>query len=189
MSMFERQVKGLMEDIDYKRATAIRQLDRHDFEEHNPEAFQQSLSSSKHPDMLSKYPNEELNKMKLFKVKGKNIGFALKKREGQTKHDELVLVHNNEEGVKGIGDHLVQAAIRHGATHLDNYDGMLTDLYARNGFKEYDRAPFDPQYDEGGKFEKKYGKRDVVYMKRDEGLKEDVRQSGFKSLIEGFLLA
>lgn len=146
-----------------ERSKVIAQIEQGDWEEHNPESFQKSLSTSNHPLMLTPYSNDELSKMKLFKVKGKNIGFALKKREDSTQ-SEIVAVHNNEPGVKNIGDHLIQSAVKHGGTHADYFDGPLTDLYKRNRFITYKKEKFDPQYDEGGKFEAKYGKKDVHYV-------------------------
>lgn len=36
--------------------------------------------------------------------------------------------------VRGRGDGIVEAAIKAGATHLNCFEGHLTDLYARHGF-------------------------------------------------------
>ena len=47
--------------------------------ENNPRDFHESLMKSKHPDMLTPYSVSELAQMKLFKVPGFNIGYALKK--------------------------------------------------------------------------------------------------------------
>jgi hypothetical protein len=48
---------------------------------------------------------------------------------------------------KGRGDDLVDAALKSGATHLDCFDGYLTEFYARHGFIEYHR---DPNWTPGG---------------------------------------
>ncbi len=145
-----------------KTQEAIEQIKNGDWEEQNPESFNKSLSNSNHPLMLTQYSHDELSDMKLFKVKGKNIGFALKKKDGGYK--EIVAVHNNEPGVSGIGDHLIQSAVKNGGVYGDHFDGHLTDLYRRNGFYTYKKDSFDPQYDEGGKFEAKYGRKDVHYV-------------------------
>lgn len=185
MSNFKTLLKQpLSEDIGVdKSQEAIHQLKHGHFEAQNPETFRRSLMNSKHKEMLTDYSHEELGKMKLFKVRGKDIGFALKQREGQPHHDELVAVHNNEPGVKGIGDHLVKAAVAHGATHLDHFDGMLSDLYSKHGFKEYHRDAYNPHYDEGGHFAKKYGKRDVVYRKLESHISENVE---FRNMVENW---
>lgn len=131
------------------------------WEEVTPDQFRKSLSSSKHKEMLSDYNASELAKMKLFKVPGFDIGFALKDHEGEP-HSEIVAVHNNSP-IKGIGDDLVQAAVRNGGKYLDHFEGMLDKLYSRNGFVEYKRDPYNPEYDPDGSFKNKYGPAAVVY--------------------------
>jgi hypothetical protein len=126
-------------------------------------SFKQSLGKSKHSEMLTDYSVQELKKLKLFKVPGFNIGFALKKKDG--KFQEIVAVHNNEPQIKGIGKDLIKAAIKEGGIYLDHFDGFLTGFYKSLGFVEYARDKFDPQYDEGGHFEAKYGKQDIIYRK------------------------
>lgn len=116
---------------------------------------------SKHPEMLTKYSASELGKMKLFKVPGYNIGYALKKwKDG--KYSEIVAVHNNEKDIKGVGTPLMKSAIKNGGCFLDHFDGYLSNLYSKLGFVEYDRIKFDPKY-VNKEFEKKYGKADVIY--------------------------
>ena len=124
--------------------------------------FFNSLNKSKHALMLTPYTKSELKSMKLFKVKGHNVGFALKKKDG--KFQELVAVHNNTD-INGVGKDLVKSAIRMGAKYLDHFDGFLTDFYEELGFKEISRDKYDAQYDEGGKFAKKYGEKDIIYRK------------------------
>ena len=48
--------------------------------------------------------------------------------------------------------------------YLDHYDGYLSDFYQSLGFEEYDRYEFDPQYDKDGKFEKKYGRKNIINL-------------------------
>ncbi len=131
------------------------------WEEVTPDQFRKSLSSSKHQEMLTDYGTSELAKMKLFKVPNFSIGFALKDHEGEP-HSEIVAVHNNSP-IKGIGDELVQAAVRNGGKYLDHFEGVLDKLYSRNGFVEYKRDPYNPEYDTDGSFKKKYGPASVVY--------------------------
>lgn len=129
----------------------------------SPLEFKKSLNKSKHPDMLSDYSEQELAKMKLFKVPGRDIGFALKPLE--TGYD-IVAVHNNDPNIKGIGRDLMSCAIANGGDHLDHFDTpILSNLYANMGFKEYDRDAYDPQYDPDGSFKNKYGELAVIYRK------------------------
>lgn len=131
--------------------------------ETTPNEFKKSLDKSKHQAMLTDFSTAELKKMKLFKLKDYNIGFALKKKDG--KFNEIVAVHNNEPSVKGIGKDLMKAAIANGGEYLDHFDGFLSSFYKNLGFVEYDRDKFDPQYDEGGKFAAEYGEQDIIYRK------------------------
>lgn len=128
-----------------------------------PEEFKKSIASSKHKEMLSDYSIHDLQNMELYKVPGYNIGYALKPVAGGK---DIVSVHNNEPSVKGIGKKLLQHAIKMGGNQLDHFDiKPLTDLYTDMGFKEYQRYPYDPQYDPDRSFANKYGELDVVYRK------------------------
>jgi hypothetical protein len=104
--------------------------------------------------------------MKLFKLRGFNIGFALKQKDGQ--FTEIVAVHNNEPDVRGVGKLLVRAAVQNGGRYLDHFDGFLSPLYQSSGFREYARDKYDPKYDPDGKFEKQYGRQDVIYRKYED---------------------
>lgn len=132
-------------------------------EQVKPEVFKQSMSKSKHKEMLSDYSTIELNKMKLFKVPGYNIGYALKLDSDGI---DIVCVHNNEPSVKGVGKLIMKDAIKNGGNKLDHFDiKPLTDLYTSLGFKEYQRYNYDPHYDPDRSFANKYGELDVVYRK------------------------
>lgn len=150
------------EQDDDVRADIINKINSDQWEKHDPRAYRESLMKSKHPGMLSDYSPAEFNSMKLFKLEGYDIGFALKQFQG--KFQEIVAVFNNT-GVGGLGSTLIQSAIKHGGCYLDHFDGFLTDLYQKNGFEEYNRDPFNPQYDQDGAFRKKYGEKDIIYRK------------------------
>lgn len=128
----------------------------------SPKDFYESYSKSKHPLMLSPYTIEDFAEMKTFKVPNHDIGFALKKWKDGT-YSEIVAVHNNDSRVRGIGKLLVKAAVKMGGKYLDHFDGMLSKLYGDEGFEEYERYPYDPQYDPEESFKQKYGPVDVVY--------------------------
>lgn len=128
----------------------------------NAKSFYDSLNKSKHMKMLTDYSVHDLNSMKLFKLEGFNIGYALKEFKDKG-FAEIVAVHNNEPNVKGIGTHLMKSAIKNGGCYLDHFDGFLTTLYNSLGFDEYERYAYDPQYDEDGSFAQKYGQQDVIY--------------------------
>lgn len=154
---------NLNESDNNKRELALEFLIKNDLET-TPEEFQESLMKSKHPDMLTPYSLSELSRMKLFKIPDMDIGYALKEFDNEG-YKELVAVHNNEPDVNGIGKELIKSAIRNGACYLDHFDGFLTSLYQSMGFEEYNREPYNPEYDPSGSFKSKYGESDVIYRK------------------------
>ena len=103
--------------------------------------------------------------MKLYKIEGRNVGFAMKEKDG--KMQEMVAVHNNEPGVGGVGKLLMEKALAYGGCYLDHFDtGVLSNLYSEMGFVEYDKYDFDPQYVSSA-FIEKYGEADVIFRKHD----------------------
>ena len=129
-----------------------------------PIDFYNSLNKSKHKEMLTPYSVDELSKMKLFKVPGYNIGYALKQLDNGGL--DIVAVHNNESTIKGIGTILMQSAINNGGNYLDHFDTpVLSNLYSQMGFVEYNRDKYDAQYDPDGNFRNKYGELDIIYRK------------------------
>ena len=145
-----------------KRQDVLNAISNNDWETpQNPQSFRDSLMKSKHTKMLTPYSTSELSQMKLFKLNGYDIGYALKKKDG--KYSEIVAVHNSQPDVKGIGKELMVSAVKNGGCYLDHYDGFLSGIYSDAGFEEYRRDAFDPQYDTGGEFEKRYGKSDIIY--------------------------
>ncbi len=122
----------LMEDVasDVVSETAtddvMSAISRGDFDK-SPDAFYESFNASEKIEFLTPYTLEEVSEFNTFKLKGYNIGFAVK-QDG-----DIVLVHNNS-GAKGIGDILIRKAIEMGGTKLDHFDGFLTGFYRRNGF-------------------------------------------------------
>jgi hypothetical protein len=144
-----------------KKQDVLNKIKDNDYEKQNPLSYYNAINKSKHKGMLTDYSVNDFSKMKLFKLNGYNIGFALKKKDGR--YSEIVAVFNNEPEVGGIGKDLMKSAIANGGCYLDHFDGFLSNLYEPLGFVEYDRIPFDPQYDEDGSFQSKYGKADVIF--------------------------
>ena len=155
-----------------KSAEALKKIKAGEWERSDASTFHASLTcdglepdlcTNKHPEMTAGYGTADLAKMDLYKVEGMNIGFALKDKDGRKQ--EIVVVHNNEPGVGGIGKLLMATAISNGGCFLDHYStGTLNNLYASLGFEEYERWDFDPQY-VSAEFVKKYGETDVILRK------------------------
>lgn len=149
------------DDFDEKQIV-IDKIKNNDFT-NNPKSFLKSIRKSERLEMLTDYDIKDLSDMKLFKLNGYDIGYALKKfKDGS--YSEIVSVFNNS-GIKGIGDYLIESAISNGGCYLDHYDGFLSTFYSKHGFEEYDRDIFDSQYDPTGEFRKKYGESDIIYRK------------------------
>lgn len=129
----------------------------------DPQEFSQAISKTSRPEVLTPYSIAELNQMKLFKLKNFDIGFALKKHNGN--YSEIVSVFNNEPNIKGIGEMLIKSSIKNGGCYLDHFDGFLSGLYSKLGFEEIDRDTYNPMYDENNTIKNKYGEVDVVYRK------------------------
>ena len=149
-----------LNENDSERKLVIELIKKGSFDSDSKD-FLISLKKSNHIKMLTVYSISELNKMKIFKLKGYDIGFALKLKNG--KYSEIVCVHNNEQNIKAVGDELIKYAIKMGGCYLDHFDGHLTDFYQKLGFVEYDRDSYNPIYDKNGEFKKKYGEQDVIY--------------------------
>jgi len=159
----DSMISYLFEGDENKRNAVLSAISNNDWEEQNPKSFKDALSKSKHKEMLTDYSIGDLSSMKLFKLNGYDIGYALKKKDGN--FSEIVAVFNNEPDVKGIGNELIRSSISNGGCYLDHFDGYLSNLYKSLGFVEYDKYEFDPQYDQDGSFRQKYGEADVIFRK------------------------
>lgn len=135
----------LTEDSNYQNI--IQLISSDSFDINNILEFKKSLKSGDRGEFLTDYTEDEYGSMTTYKLKGYNIGFAIKS------DGDIVSVHNNS-GIKGVGSELIQAAIKHGGVKLDHFDGYLTGLYSKNGFKVVgsdtwndDYAPLDWKYE------------------------------------------
>jgi len=105
------------------------------------------------------YPVSEYEGMQLFLYDDGRAGFAITPSGG------LVSVFKHPDStMSGALDTMVPEAISQGATTLDAFEGFLTESYAKHGFKEVDRLPWDPQYAPDGWDTQTMGEPDVVIM-------------------------
>ncbi len=144
-NMFEDSNYTINEDNSNSNQSLVELITNNEFDVNSPE-FSKSLKSGKRGEFLTDYTADEYGKMKTYKVKGYNVGFAIKS------DGDIVSVHNNS-GIGGVGSVLIQAAKSMGGTKLDHFDGFLTGLYSKNGFKVVgsdewndDYAPNDWEY-------------------------------------------
>jgi hypothetical protein len=102
--------------------------------------FQESLYSGGRTGFLSPYSFDELRMMDLYKLRGRNAGFAIK--DG----DDIVSVHNNSN-LSGLANEFMRKAKEVGGARLDHFDGFLSGLYRKHGFTDvYEVYQWDEQY-------------------------------------------
>ena len=115
-----------------------------------------------------------------YQVRGFDIGFALHKLDDG--NVDITSVFNNEKEVRNIGNYLLKAALKHGGTQLDHFEGKLSDIYGRNGFKEYERYKWDDNYAPKNWNYEKYGRPDVVLRRHENYMKENIKKNFFNIL-------
>jgi hypothetical protein len=121
------------------RQDIIDQIKAKDFDT-RPEAFKESLDyacKAIHGEYLSPRPLASLKRMKTFKVKDLNVGFALATMRGASGYSEIVAVYN-ASGFSRLGGYLLHAAIESGGKYLECFGDYLNGkLYAGFGFEVY----------------------------------------------------
>jgi hypothetical protein len=83
--------------------------------------------------------------------------------------------------IKGVADKIIQKAIKSGGVKSDNFDGNLTKIYERNGFRVASRVPFNEKYAPEGWSEEKNGRPDAVSMVYDPKNELDIEVKTFES--------
>ena len=140
-AVFDRMVEGIYDED--KRAKILNQIVKQDFDT-RPENFYTSLEKackSRHGAYLSRRSLSSLKKMKVFKVKGLNAGFALNTKQGIPAFSEVVAVHNFSK-IHNIGIFLVATARILGGEYLNCCGADLSKaLYASAGFYVYKELP------------------------------------------------
>lgn len=110
-------------------------------------------AASKHGAVVHAYTAAEYAKMRLFLAPDGKAGFALK-------GDDIVSVFSQGGGrLRSIMD----TALANGGQRLDAFDGFLPKAYARLGFRETSRVPWDESQRPEG-WTDDMGKPDVVFM-------------------------
>lgn len=130
-----------------------------------PEQFVQELEATKASDPSTYWSVDSVDLAKategrIITVEG---GGGLVGPDGDIKG-----VYKVPGGPSGVGDAVIQEAIRQGGIKLDNFDlPNLRKIYERNGFRVVGQVPFDPQYAPPGWDEALHGKPPVVAMVYD----------------------
>ena len=110
---------------------------------------------------VSRYSAEELAQMRVFMTEDGRAGFALN-------GDDIVSVFKAPESdIKDYSMHALAMAVQAGGRKLDNFDGPLTRLHARAGFRPVARTPFDLRFKPDGWDARRHGKPDILFMVYD----------------------
>lgn len=80
---------------------------------------------------------------------------------------------------KGVAQDLLAKAVEAGGIKLDNFDGYLTKLYEKAGFRVASRVPFNEEYAPEGWNKEKHGTPDVVAMVYDPNGELDIEEKTF----------
>jgi hypothetical protein len=110
----------------------------------NPEAFKESLDiacKAIHGEYLVPRSLSSLKKMRTFKVKDLNVGFALSPMKGASGFCEIVALHNASKYAR-LGMHLLLVAEELGGKYLECFGDVLSGkLYMAYGFEIYKTIP------------------------------------------------
>lgn len=91
----------------------------------------------------------------------------------------------NKESAEKTGDEVLKKAVKAGGIKLDNFDGYLTKIYERNGFRIASRIPFNEEYAPEGWEKEAHGTPDVVAMVYDPYKQLDIEEKRFEDYMEG----
>lgn len=104
-----------------------------------------------------------------------NDGSALVSKDGDIKG----VFKKLESKAKGVAQDLISKAVAAGGIKLDNFDGYLTKLYEKAGFRVVSRLPFNEEYAPDGWNKEKHGTPDVVIMIYDPKGNLDIEEKNF----------
>lgn len=151
-----------------ERVDVLNHINNDDYIRNNYASFANDIEHSKYSEFLTHYTVDEMEKLNIqtFQVPGYEIGFALKKLPQGV---DIVGVHNNTD-IKNVGEALIDSAIRLGGTHLDHFDGFLSDFYSKKGFDEYERFDWDERYAPKNWDRERFGTPQVI-MRRHRSFK------------------
>lgn len=129
----------------------------------SPEQFNDSVSEllenePKKGAFLSEHPPDELEDHTLLTTENGQGGVAV------SPGGDIQNLHTHPDAPSGTGEALLREAVANGGRTLDNYDTFLTQLYARNGFREDARMDFNPEHAPDEWDYDQFGQPDVVFM-------------------------
>jgi hypothetical protein len=132
------------------------------------QSFGDALSAAKAANpwgsQVYQYPTEDYSAMKMFMTPDRKAGYAIKP-DG----DIVSVFKHPDSPEKGFEVRALNHAVQNGGTKLDAFDTELPKIYAKAGFQEYARTPWDNAFAPPNWDYQKYdqfngGRPDVVYM-------------------------
>ena len=102
-----------------------------------------------------------------------------------TPEGTLIGMFKYDDSFKGASSDVQKARVELGGIKLDNYDGYLTKLYEKNGFRVVSRVAFNEDYAPESWNRGTHGTPDVVFMIYDPNKELDIEEKSFdKNSIE-----
>lgn len=96
-----------------------------------------------------------------------------------TEDGNMIGMFKYDNTQKGTAAAVQAACIAKGGLKLDNFDGYLTKLYDKNGFRVVSRVPFNEEYAPAGWDKRTHGTPDVVAMVYDPSYRLDIVERTF----------
>ena len=143
----------------------------------SPEKFVSELEKTKDSDPTQYWSVDSvsLSAAKKGKVISVDGGYGLVSNDGDIKG----VFKLPTSKAKGVADNILQEAVNQGGTKLDNFDGYLTKIYERNGFRIAARIPFNEEFAPDGWNKEKHGTPDVVAMVYDPNNELGIKEKKF----------
>lgn len=101
-----------------------------------------------------------------------------------TEDGNMIGMFKYDKDSKGTAQAVQEERIKLGGIKLDNFDGYLTKLYQKNGFRVVSRVPFNEQYAPEGWNKEKHGTPDVVAMVYDPTQSLEIEEKTFEDYDE-----
>lgn len=96
-----------------------------------------------------------------------------------TDDGSLIGLFKDNPNAKNIAQQLQELRVQKGGYKLDNFDGYLTKIYEKNGFRVVSRLAFNEKEAPEGYNKKLHGTPDVVFMIYDPNSRLDIRGKSF----------
>lgn len=152
-------VESMRPQLDTAKSIRMREVSPAKFKAAFTEAFKDSEFSS----FVSHYSEEELSRMTCVLSKDGKTGVAIKDH-GDGRVEATALFNRSETKGAGVAA-LVHAVAKRGANYVECYSGQLDKMYAKLGFVEQTRDPFNREYASPSWNYEKHGTPDYVTMR------------------------